>query len=96
MGNLDEMDKKELTKAVELLQSYGAREIYLFGSMARGDIDRYSDWDIAVRGLPSSEYFTVLAKLMQTLSRSVDLVDLDEQSPFSAYIRTKKEFTRVS
>ncbi len=96
MGNLDETDKKALTKAVELLQSYGAQEIYLFGSMARGDMDQYSDWDIAVKGLHASEYYTALAKLMQILSRSVDLVDLDETTPFSAYGRSKKEFTRVA
>jgi predicted nucleotidyltransferase len=96
MENLDETDKKELAKAVELLQAFGAREIYLFGSMARGDMDRYSDWDFAVQGLPASEYFSAYAKLMQALSRPVDLVDLDEANPFSAYVRSKKEFTRVA
>ncbi len=96
MENLDEMDKKELAKAVVRLQSYGAQEIYLFGSMARGDMDQYSDWDFAVRGLPASEYYTAFAKLMQILSRSVDLIDLDEQNPFSDFVRTKKEFTRVA
>lgn len=96
MGNLDETDRKDLVKAVELLQAYGAREVYLFGSMARGDMDQYSDWDFAVRGLPSSEYYSVFAKLMQVLSRPVDLVDLDEGNPFSVYVCSKKEFTRVA
>lgn len=96
MGNLDETDKKDLVKAIELLKAYGAREIYLFGSMARGDMDRYSDWDFAVRGLPSTDYYSAFAKLMQVLSRSVDLVDLDEVNPFSAYVLTKKECTRVA
>ncbi len=96
MGNIDEKDKKELSNAIELLKSFGAKEIYIFGSMARGDFDQYSDWDFAVRGIPSSDYYTVLARLMKILSRSVDLVDLDEANPLSTYVRTKKEFTRVA
>lgn len=33
---------------------------------------------------------------MKLLSRSVDFVDLDEPNPFSDYVRSKKEFTRVA
>lgn len=58
--------------------------------MARGDMDQYSDWDFAVRGLPAAEYYSAFAKLMKILSRSVDLVDLDEVNPFSAYVLSKK------
>jgi len=96
MGNLDERDRKELESAIALLKGYGAREVYLFGSMARGDMDTYSDWDLAVRGLPADIFFSVLAKLMKSLSRPVDLVDLDEENHFSTYIASKEEFIRVA
>jgi predicted nucleotidyltransferase len=96
MGDLDERDRKELESAIALLKGYGASEVYLFGSMARGDMDIYSDWDLAVRGLPAGSFFSALAKLMKSLSRSIDLIDLDEDNRFSEYISSKKEFTRVA
>ncbi|MDX9957274.1 MAG: nucleotidyltransferase domain-containing protein [Spirochaetia bacterium] len=96
MDSLSEKDRQELDAAIVLLKSYGALEIFLFGSMARGDMDEHSDWDLAVRGLPPASYFNALARLMKILSRTVDLVDLDEANPFSVYVTTKDEFTRVA
>ena len=94
--HLPPTEKKDLEHALLLLKSFGAKEVYLFGSMARGDIDEYSDWDIAVRGIPSDKYFTVLGKLLAYMKRNVDLVDLDEDGAFAAHISKKKEFTRVA
>lgn len=96
LDRLDEPDRGELERALVLLQDSGAREVYLFGSLARGDGDSRSDWDIAIRGLPAERYFSVMAKLMSLMSRPVDLVDLDEMTPFAAHIAAKKEFIRVA
>lgn len=96
MNSLSEKDSHELEAAIALLKSYGAREIFLFGSMARGDMDEYSDRDLAVRGLPPAAFFSALARLMKILSRTVDLVNLDETNPFSAHVALKNEFIRVA
>jgi predicted nucleotidyltransferase len=96
MAELDDRDREELEKAIALLKEYGAREVYLFGSMARGDADERSDWDLAVRGLPPERYFTALGSLLESMTRSVDLVDLDETTTFAAHIGAKAELTRVA
>jgi predicted nucleotidyltransferase len=96
MDSLSEKDRQELETAIALLKGYGAQEIFLFGSMARGDMDEYSDWDLAVRGLPPAAYFNALARLMKILSRTVDLVDLDEANPFTVHVAAKEEFIRVA
>jgi predicted nucleotidyltransferase len=96
MGKLGDRDSMELEKAIALLKEYGAREVYLFGSMARGDIDEHSDWDFAVRGIPAERYYTALAKLLMSMTRQVDLVDLDEANPLAYHIQAKAEFTRVA
>ena len=96
MPTFSDRDKAELDRAIALLHTVGAKEVYLFGSMARGDADDHSDWDLAVRGLSPKAYFSILGKLSDTMSRAVDLVDLDEGSPFVAHILSKKELTRVA
>lgn len=35
--------RKDLSEAVEILKHYGATEVYLFGSLARGGADEDSD-----------------------------------------------------
>lgn len=53
--------------------------IYLFGSMARGDVHRESDVDLAILSgakIPTAALFDLTARLEALLHRSVDLVDL--------------------
>ena len=71
------VDKKEINEAVSLLvDKYGARRVFLFGSFARGESGEGSDIDLAVEGLPESEFFNAYGELLYTLSREVDLLDL--------------------
>lgn len=39
---------KELSRVASLMFGHGEGSAYLFGSRARGDESRYSDWDILV------------------------------------------------
>lgn len=53
--------------------------IHLFGSMARGDVHRESDVDLAILSgakIPTAALFDLTARLETLLHRSVDLVDL--------------------
>jgi predicted nucleotidyltransferase len=93
---LSPTDQLDLEAAISMLKDYGAREIYLFGSMARGVADEQSDWDFAVRGLPSDRYFAVLGELLTRLHRRCDLVDLQKSTRFGEMLERAGEMVRVA
>ena len=80
-----------IKKAAEKLKAAGAREVYLFGSAARGTMGERSDIDLAVSGLPPEIFFQVLAQVEDIFQRPIDLVDLDEENPFTLYLREENE-----
>jgi predicted nucleotidyltransferase len=63
-----------------LIEQYGGRRVWLFGSLVAGDPSLESDVDLAVEGLPSAAYFSALAELMTLFHGPVDLVRLEEAS----------------
>jgi predicted nucleotidyltransferase len=79
-----------------LLAAAGAREVYVFGSVAAGKVREDSDVDLAVAGLPPERFFTTLAHLEDLFERTVDLVDLDDATPFTEYLRNKGLLRRVA
>jgi len=66
-----------------LKDEYGAKKVYLIGSLAnRGRYTEYSDIDLAVVGLSSSLYFKALADLMRryfSLTK-IDLIPFEDCS----------------
>jgi predicted nucleotidyltransferase len=84
-----------IKRAAVELKTAGAREIYVFGSAARGTGDAASDLDLAVSGLPSSVFYRMGARISDMVGRSVDLIDLDVDTPFTRYLRTENELVRV-
>lgn len=88
--------EEEIGKAAEILKSYGATEVYLFGSQATGDAGDDSDVDFAVRGLPDEVYFTASARACSVLSVSMDLITLDEKTPFTELLMERKALRRVA
>ena len=62
--------------AEELVKRFGAKKVVLFGSLARGDFNRWSDIDLAVWGIPAAKFFKAVsfASGISDLWR-VDLVD---------------------
>ena len=77
------------------LKTAGAREVYVFGSAAKGTGDDASDLDLAVSGLPPAIFYRMGARVSDLIGRSVDLVDLDINTPFTRYLRTENELVRV-
>ena len=87
---------KELIKRAAIaLKEAGAREVYLFGSAATGKMREESDIDMAVSGLPPEVFFKAMGRAGDILQRSLDLVDLDEDNPFTRYLKEEKELQRV-
>ena len=82
-------------KAASALKAVGAKEVYIFGSAARGTLRENSDVDIAVSGLPPEVFFRAMAKASRALGRPVDLVDLDQDTDFTRYLRQEGELLRV-
>ena len=88
-----------LTTSVEqlvtILKSSGAKDVYLFGSVAKGNMRSDSDIDLAVSGLPPENFFKALSTVSNLLDRPIHLIDLDEVTPFTRYLIEEGELQRV-
>lgn len=87
--------RRLVAPAAAALKAAGAREVYLFGSAARGEMRAESDVDLAVTGLPPEAFFQALGLAEDALGRPLDLVDLDEVTPFTRYLQEEGELVRV-
>ena len=88
--------KQDVEKAVKILKNVGCKEVYLFGSLAEGNMREESDIDIAVKGCPSGMFFYALGRLMLELEHLIDLIDLDSDDNFSRYLEQEGTLVYVS
>ena len=91
---LDEVTRR-ISEAAAALRVSGAKEVYLFGSAAGRGFAESSDVDLAVSGLPPDLFFRAMSRAAKVLGRPLDLVDLDEDTPFTRYLRHEGELRRV-
>jgi predicted nucleotidyltransferase len=84
-----------IKRAAEILRSFGATEVYLFGSVPKGTYTTGSDIDLAVRGIPPKDFYGAVGEMLFALDRSVDLIDLDGGTAFGKYLEKHGELTRV-
>ena len=82
-------------KAADVLKAEGAKEVFVFGSAANGSLRPDSDIDLAVAGLPPERFYRAMGKAADALGRSVDLIDLDESTPFTRHLTQEGELQRV-
>ena len=65
--------------AKELGERYGARKVFLFGSLARGDQGSVFDIDLAAKGISPVRFFEAVAYVTgQSPKWKIDLVDVDD------------------
>ena len=88
--------QEDLEIAINILQSAGCTEIYIFGSIAHGAASSDSDIDIAVKGCPKDIFFKLLGTLLVSLQHSVDLIDLDSGARFNDFLIKHEELVRVA
>jgi predicted nucleotidyltransferase len=69
-----------LPEAARLLRAYGAREVWLFGSLAAREAHEASDVDLAVDRMPAEAHFAAAAAVSVALGCDVDLVVVGEAS----------------
>ena len=92
---MPEKIERLIEEAAAALKAAGAREVYVFGSAAKGELRENSDVDMAVSGLPPEVFFRAMGKASRALRRPLDLVDLDEDNPFTRYLKEEGELRRV-
>jgi predicted nucleotidyltransferase len=90
----DELDTL-IRKAAEVLKSFGATDVYLFGSVAKGTNTEHSDIDLAVSGIPPDKFYEAMGDTFGAIRREIDIIDLDEKNSFVDYLRAHGELHRV-
>ncbi len=88
--------EKPIQQAADAIKALGASEVYVFGSAAAGMLHEYSDVDLAISGLPPAMFFKAMGQASDIIGRPVDMVDLDEDTLFVAYLKRKGMLRRVS
>jgi predicted nucleotidyltransferase len=88
--------RADIKNAVEILTEAGCTEVYLFGSLAKGDVKESSDIDLAVRGCPKGHFFSLYGRLMLELEHPVDLVNLHADEPFAKYLEEEGELIQIA
>ena len=92
---LPEPYRRQIRRAVRILRESGCTQVFLFGSLAAGEIQAKSDIDLAVRGCPKGEFFHTLGRLLLELDYPVDLVNLDSQDAFARYLEREGELLQI-
>lgn len=92
---MDDKLREIVDSVAAVLRKAGAKEVYLFGSAATGTMRQASDLDFAVSGLPPESFFAAAGKAWDAADRIVDLVDLDEDTPFTRYLKRRGPLLRV-
>lgn len=95
LSGLSKEFQKDVYSAIEILKNAGCKEIFLFGSLITGTHREDSDIDIAIKGCLPENYFALLGQLLTTLSRPVDLINLDREDAFSKYLEREGDLYRV-
>lgn len=86
----------EIKQAAAILIEAGAQEVYLFGSAAEESQVEGSDVDMAISGLPPHRFYQALSAASRVMNRSLDLVDLDEHTPFTQFLKQQGKSRRVA
>ena len=78
-GFSSEAKKLAARIARELGSRYNARQVFLFGSLARGDQGPVFDIDLAAKGISPARFFEAVAFVTgQSRKWKIDLVDVDD------------------
>ena len=72
------MLEKTISEVKRVFEKLSVQEVYITGSLVIPyRFSSRSDIDIAVRGLPAGDYFTVLSKIEESLLREVEIIELE-------------------
>jgi predicted nucleotidyltransferase len=83
--NLDDVRKQWRADILRLAERHGARNVRVFGSVARGEETDASDLDLLVEMEPGRNYFDLVAfwqDLEETLGAPIDVITDGGVSPY--------------
>ena len=79
------ISEKDKNKIRDIAKQYNVKKIILFGSSI--DPSKESkDIDLAVEGIPHSQFFKFYGDLIFNLSKPVDIIDLTKKSRFNKIV----------
>jgi predicted nucleotidyltransferase len=94
--NLPAELRNAISVAAEILLQDGCKEVYLFGSVAKGTFTGDSDVDLATVGLPKEKFFSSYGRILSQVRARVDLVALDYDQDFGNRLKAAGTLTRVA
>ena len=80
--------KKLILQAADILKSYGAKEVFFFGSSAKAGGSDGRPIDLAVSGLAPDVFYKAMGAVLGVIGRRCNLVDLDERNPYVDYLKS--------
>jgi predicted nucleotidyltransferase len=95
MNQMDVKIAERVERAARVLREAGAKRVYLFGSAAGGVMRQGSDIDLAVEGLPPGLFYRAVGIAEDAAGLPLDVVDLDEDTPFSRHLVESGELRLV-
>ncbi len=82
------ISNEDKIKLKEIAKRYKVSKLYLFGSSLDSFRDA-NDIDLAVEGIEGSLFFKFYSELIFSLSKPVDVIDLNKKSLFCDLVRTE-------
>ena len=82
---ISEQDK---SKIFEIAKKYNVSRVFLFGSSIDTGKEA-QDIDLAVEGVSDALFFKFYGELIFSLSKPVDLIDLNKKSRFNDIVRSE-------
>ena len=70
---------------IRLAKTYQAKRVFLFGSMLYNPLQA-RDIDLGIEGVRGVLFFRMMSDLSTSLSKPVDVVDMDVKNPFTALV----------
>jgi predicted nucleotidyltransferase len=88
--------QKDIDTAIGILKEEGCEEVYVFGSVASGEVNTDSDIDFAIKGFKTGSFIKIYSKLMNAMEHGVDLIDLDNNKRFARHLFEIGDIVRVA
>jgi predicted nucleotidyltransferase len=82
------ISEDDKTRIQDIAKQYKVKKIIFFGSGCDPSKES-NDIDLAVEGIPHSQFFKFYSDLIFSLSKLVDIIDLTKNSRFNKIIATE-------
>ena len=96
LSTVPEKFRDDVRQAVTTLLEYGARDVYLFGSLTTNTWRENSDIDLAIAGMEPRLFFKAYALASRKLVHELDLVDLDHEEAMARFLMETQGLVKIA